>query len=170
MLLTELSSYPLIAQNRSLSINLAETATLTLNAEYSAAVSKNLTIHIPFHWKPFNTHETERDKKLTINPGIRFWKWHNYSGLFLSSSAFCSIYNKTKGRFRYEGLAAGISLSSGYAMMLSRNWNIELQAGLSLIRTRYEQYHKRICGEYYSTSSATLLRVYPVSIAVAYIF
>lgn len=160
----------LIGQNRSLSVDLVELSSLTLNTEYSRAVAKNITIHLPLHWKPFNTSKSERDKKLILNPGIRFWKWHNYSGIFVSSSAFYILFNKTKGKFRYEGNAAGISLSAGYAKMLSRRWNVEFQAGLTLLHTKYDQYHKNRCGDYYCTNEMSLLKKYPVSIAIVHIF
>jgi hypothetical protein len=157
-------------QERSLSINLAELASLTLNADYSRALAKNLTIHLPLAWNPFTLDERERSKKLSFNPGIRFWKWYNYSGLFFGSSLSCTLYNKTKGEFRYEGVATGVSLSAGYAMMLSRSWNIELQAGLTLLHTKYDKYHKGRCGDFHDASSTSLLRPHPLSVAIVHIF
>lgn len=156
------------AQSYSLGVNLATLAVGTINIEVSKAVSQKITLHMPIYWNAVTWSDNKKIKQLMIQPGIRWWKWHSYSGFFGGANLTAVQFNAGLKSFRYYGKGAGITLSMGYAKMLSKRWNIEAEAGLYSGWLRYDIYQRALCGDY--EGSYRGLKLYPARISLSLIY
>ena len=57
-------------------------------------------------------------------------------GLFLGQQLTYGGYDLGSWTRRYKGHAYGLGVSYGYAWMLSKRWNVALEAGVGLYHTR----------------------------------
>ncbi len=49
--------------------------------------------------------------------------------------------------YRYEGWAVGAGVAYGYAFILGKHWNLELEAGFGYIYTEYDRFECQECGK-----------------------
>lgn len=136
------------AQSHSLGVNMATLAVGSLNIELSKAISQKVTLHLPLSWNPVTFGNNKKIKHLMVQPGIRWWKWHSYSGYFGAANITALRFNTGIKSFRYYGTGAGITLSGGYAKMISKRWNLEAQMGLYWGWVNYDKYSREKCGDY----------------------
>lgn len=156
------------AQKYSIGSNLAGIAVGSLNIEASLALSHKLSLHLPVMWSPFTFRDNIKLTHLALLPGIRVWNWHVFSGLYTALNASYIRYNGGVRERRYDGSALGISLSAGYSKMLSRRWNLEIEAGAGLFHTEHDIFVREVCGEYLESSRR--LRVLPSRASLNLIF
>jgi len=157
------------AQNFGISSNLTATALGCLTLETSVAISARLSLHLPLLWAPFEFKENCKLKLFALQPGVRWWLWHVYSGFFAGSYATYTRFNFGIYSYRHDGYAGGISLSGGYSRMLSRSWNIEIELGGGLFYTNYDLFKREPCGEYLNSSSGVKLIPSKINLSVVYI-
>lgn len=156
------------AQNYSLGVNIASMAVGSINIELSKAVSQKVTIHLPLSWNPVTFSNNKKLKHIMIQPGIRWWKWHNYSGYFGGVSVTAVQFNAGINHLRYYGSTAGLTLSIGYAKMISKRWNIEAEVGIYSGWVSYNKYRRELCGDYEGTWRG--IKLYPSKITLALIY
>ncbi|MDP3451835.1 MAG: DUF3575 domain-containing protein [Bacteroidales bacterium] len=156
------------AQNYSVGSNIAGMAMGSLNIETSLALSRRVSLHLPFMWSPFSYKENIKLTHLAVMPGLRVWSWHVYSGFYTGLHTSYIRYNGGLKEKRYDGNAIGLSLSAGYSKMLSRRWNLEIEAGAGVFRTNHDVFRREICGEYLDSSRK--IRVLPSRVLVNVIF
>lgn len=157
------------AQNFSIGSSLTASALGSLNIEASGAISRKLSFHLPVIWAPFQFKEKIKLKIFAIQPGIRWWFWHVYSGFFAGTYATYARFNAGIYSYRHDGYALGVSLSGGYTRMLSRRWNIEIELGGGLFHTKYDLFRNESCGEYLNSISDVRLIPSKVNISFVYI-
>ena len=91
----------------------------TLNVGAETALTDNWSLELSGYWNPVKT------ASLSMNFVGHFIGQHlTYAGYDLGS--------RTK---RYKGHAYGFGVSYGYAWMLSKRWNVALEAGIGLFHT-----------------------------------
>ena len=98
----------------------ALTATLDLGAEVS--IADKWTVEASGYWNPLRTENLSTCFH-AVQLGGRYWLYES----------FVDLGSRTR---RYDGLAFGIGLSYGYSWMLSTRWNVAVEAGIGLFRTR----------------------------------
>ncbi len=103
-----------------------------------------------------------------IQPGIRWWKWHSYSGYFGGVNLTAMQYNLGVKSYRYYGKGVGITLSTGYAKMISKKWNIEAEMGIYSGWVSYDKYKRELCGDY--EGSCCKLKLIPAKLSLSLIY
>lgn len=145
---------PLFIKNQiSLGTNILGYANfLTINAELGISIHRHWTIDITGKLNPWtfnkNTPDQLQNRHADLAIGVRWWPWHVNSGWFVGSSLQYSRYNSGGiiDKETFEGNAYGLNFHFGYALMLSKGWNIEFGAGILGGYTNYTKYSCPRCG------------------------
>lgn len=66
----------------------------------------------------------------------RYWFYESFVGHFLGQHLTYVGYDLGSRTKRYKGHACGLGVSYGYAWMLSKRWNVAVEAGAGLYRTK----------------------------------
>ena len=72
----------------------------------------------------------------SLELGGRYWFYESFVGHFLGQQLTYVSYDLGSRTRRYKGHAYGLGVSYGYAWMLSKRWNVALEAGVGLYHTR----------------------------------
>nr|WP_288895515.1 DUF3575 domain-containing protein [uncultured Alistipes sp.] len=75
------------------------------------------------------------DELHAVQLGGRYWFYESFVGHFLGQHLTYVGYDLGSRTKRYKGNAYGLGVSYGYAWMLSKRWNIALEAGIGLFHT-----------------------------------
>jgi len=167
ILMMTIAGYSL-SQNYSAGTNLIGVATGSLNMELSAGVGRKLSIHLPVSWNPFHFSGNRKIMHLAVQPGLRFWSWHSYSGFYTGTQVGFIRYNAGLTSLRYDGKGYGLSLSAGYSKMVSRRWNLDFEVGAGLFRVMHDCYERKLCGEY--LYSEDKIKIIPCRISLNLVF
>ncbi len=152
---------PLLAQDFSLSTNIIDYLNFgTINGEVGLSISQKWSLSLSGKYNPFTfTNKNKRlsngynkqkqSKQLSFSAGGRYWPWYVNSGWFILGEAGYSAYNwgGIVSETTYQGDLYGATIGGGYALMLSKNLNIEFGAGVMLSYTDYIKYACPKCGE-----------------------
>lgn len=111
----------------------ALTGTLHLGAE--ASVADKWTFEASGYWNPVRTSDLSTSFG-AVQIGPRYWFYESFVGHFLGAQLSWGSYDFGRRTRRYDGQAYGFGLSYGYAWMLSKRWNIALEAGIGLFHSR----------------------------------
>lgn len=158
------------AQKYGVRTNIVGMATGSLNLEASLALSNKWTLHLPVSYNPFVLRDNIKVRHLMVQPGARWWFWHSYAGLFIGAQAIGGKYNIAVTDYRYQGWAAGMGVSSGYAWMVTSKWNIEAEIGAGGWYSEYDKYQRPLCGEYEGSLKRILYGPTRASISLMFIF
>lgn len=159
----------LYGQNHSFSTNGVSWGTLSLNAEYSVRIGNKQSVHIPFAWNPWTFEGNKKRKHLTVLPQWRYWMREAYLGHFLGANLIGSHYNVSRGAYRFDGMAYGAGLSWGYAWILNKRLNLEVQAGIGVVRTDYKRFDCGTCGDYLSKESKWFMVPNRLAVSLVYV-
>ena len=107
----------------------------TLNAGAEAALTDNWSLELSGYWNPVNTASLSMNFH-AVQLGGRYWFYESFVGHFLGQHLTYVGYGLGSRTKRYKGHAYGLGVSYGYAWMLSKRWNIALEAGIGLYHTR----------------------------------
>ena len=107
--------------------------TLHLGAE--ASVADKWTLETSVYWNPIRTSGLSMNFG-AVQIGPRYWFYESFVGHFIAAQLSWVSYDLGRRTRRYDGNACGIGLSYGYAWMLSKRWNIAVEAGVGLFHTR----------------------------------
>lgn len=143
---------------------------LKTNLLYDAALSPSLGLEVGLapRWSfdisgQFNgwTINEHKWKHWLVQPEARYWFCDRFVGHFLGIHALGGQYNVGNIRNnisflgtnfgvvsdrRYQGWGVGAGIAYGYAFILGRHWNLELELGVGYIYTRYDVYECKDCG------------------------
>lgn len=159
----------LYGQRHSVSTNGISWGTLSLNAEYSARIGNKQSVHVPFSWNPWTFDGNKKMKHFTVSPQWRYWTREAYLGHFLGVNLIGSRYNVSLKKYRFEGWAYGAGASWGYAWLLNKRLNLEVQAGIGVVRTDYKRLDCGTCGDYLSKESKWFLMPNRLAISLVYV-
>ena len=71
-----------------------------------------------------------------VQLGGRYWFYESFVGHFIGQYLTYAGYDLGSRTKRYKGHAYGFGVSYGYACMLSKRWNVAVEAGVGLYRTK----------------------------------
>ena len=111
----------------------ALTATLDLGAEVS--IADKWTVEASGYWNPLRTENLSTCFH-AVQLGGRYWLYESFVGHFVGAHLSYVGYDLGSRTRRYDGRAFGIGLSYGYSWMLSTRWNVAVETGIGLFRTR----------------------------------
>lgn len=129
---------PAAAQFFGVRLNALAAATGTLNLALEAAVTDRWSLEAALYWNPIDT-PTYSTRLTGVQLGARRWFYETFVGHFLGVQATYASYIWGGRHDTYKGTLGGLGLSYGYAWMLSKRWNLTLEAGVGIYRMRDTQ-------------------------------
>lgn len=171
----------------------AQHVALKTNLVSDALLSPNLGVEIGLkpHWSlnlvgqgNFWTVNDHKWKHWLVQPEARYWFCEYFGKHFVGVHALGGEYNfgfikndinflgsdfSQLTDYRFQGWAVGGGISYGYAFMMAKHWNIELELGIGYLYTRYNKYRCKDCGKkvegpkdhnYYGPTKAAVNLVY----------
>lgn len=158
--------------------NLLYDATATLNAGVEFGLSRHWSLDVSANYNPWTFSDNRKWKHLLVQPELRYWLRHRFSGHFLGLHSGWMKYNVggialpgigNSRNSRYEGTATGIGLAYGYSWRLSGRWALEVSAGAGWIYTRYDRFRCALCGVR-EESNSTASRFAPTKAALSIVY
>lgn len=137
-LLLAVSSTVARAQRFSVGTNLVQWANyVTYNAELGYSLNRHISVvggaRFNDAQKDFpDRHVIQQNKQKTAYLGARYWPWYMNSGLWFGAKGQYQEFAQS-GLWRSaldQGRAAGVGLSAGFTLMLTKHLNVEFGAGL----------------------------------------
>lgn len=142
----------LYGQNMYISTNLLDYFNLgTINGEFGLSPGPNWSFYIRGRYNPFSFDigAPVQNRVASVVSGAKYWPWYAYAGWFITANAGYSMYN-TGGLFNsysFEGNAWHLSIGGGYALMLSKRFNLDFGIGVQGGYTSYTKYACPRCGK-----------------------
>ena len=155
-----LSSAGLKGQDFAVKTNLLYDATATFNAGAEFGVAPSWTFDISGNFNPWTWANNMKWKHWMLQPELRWWTCNRFTGHFFGVHAIVGQYNfggiKNNLSFlgsdfsrltdsRFQGWAAGAGVAYGYALPISKHWNVEFEAGAGGIWTRFDTFDCSVC-------------------------
>lgn len=135
LLLCAFAAHTASAQYSAVRVNAlaALTGTLDLGAEVS--VADKWTVEVAGRWNPIRTTSLSTNFH-AVQLGSRYWLYESFVGHYIGQHILYADYDLGSRHKRYNGRAVGVGVSYGYSWMLSKRWNISVEAGIGLFYTR----------------------------------
>lgn len=162
LILGLLTSYSVSAQNDvAIKTNVLYDLTATINAGVEIGLAPRWTLDISGNFNAWDMKEDKKWKHYLVQPEARYWFCDRFMGHFLGIHAHGGQVNfgGIKNGFdflgsnfsnlsdrRYQGWFAGAGVAYGYAFVLGRHWNLELELGVGYAYTRYDVFECSGCG------------------------
>lgn len=161
LLLLALGGQDVHAQKFAVKTNLLYDATGTVNLGIEAGLAPRWTFDLSGNYNGWTMPQGRLYKHALVQPEFRYWFCDRFSRHFLGIHALGGIYNfgnlpnnfKMFGldyspltNYRFEGWGAGAGLAYGYAFILGKHWNLELEAGFGYVYTEYDKFECEECG------------------------
>ena len=143
----------LSAQDYAVKTNVLAEATATLNLGVELGVAPKWTIDLSGSWNAWSKNEDVKWKHLLIQPEARYWFCDRFSRHFIGAHLIGGGFNLGRisndlsilgtdfsvlNNLRYQGYAYGAGVAYGFAFMLSKGINLELEAGFGYAYLDYE--------------------------------
>ena len=123
------------AQYYGVRVNALALLTGTVNAALEVSISEKLSLDVPVFWNPIKAH-TIKMQVIAVQPGVRYWLYQPFVGHFIGGHLAAGRYDTGNDRWHYRGWQAGIGASYGYSWLLSKRWNLTVEAGGGIYYTR----------------------------------
>lgn len=148
-------------QDVAIKTNVLYDATATINLGVEVGVAPKWTIDLSGNLNAWNIKEEKKWKHWMVQPEARYWFCDRFSGHFLGIHAHGGQFNiggiDTNIRFlgtdfsklannRYQGYGIGAGIAYGYAFILGKHWNLELELGVGYSYTNYDRFECFGCG------------------------
>lgn len=148
------------AQDLAVKTNLLNDAFLNANVGAEVGLAPRWTFDITGSLNAWPVNE-QRWKHWLMKPELRYWFCDRFAGHFLGVHALGGEYNvgQIKNDFsflgtdfseltdnRFQGWFIGAGVAYGYAFVLGRHLNLELELGAGYAYTRYDVFECRDCG------------------------
>ncbi|MBQ2112034.1 MAG: DUF3575 domain-containing protein [Bacteroidales bacterium] len=177
----------LSAQDFAIKSNVLYDVTKTLNAGIEIGGGRpELTFDISGSYCPFERAGGAIWKHAFIQPEARWWFCNRFDGHFLSAHLHGGIYNvgniDTGLKFlgsdfsqlrdhRFQGWFVGAGIGYGYALILSRHWNLEFELGLGYAYARGDKFECEECGDtIYENRPSHYVGPTKAAICIVYLF
>lgn len=144
------------AQELGVKTNLLYDATTTGNIGVEMALSRKWTLDVSGNLNPWTFSDNKKLKHWMVQPEARYWFCEKFNGSFVGIHVHGGQFNVSDWDFpialkalkdkRYEGWFYGAGVSYGYQWVMSRRWNLEMNAGAGYARVHYNKYPCSVCG------------------------
>lgn len=155
------SKASLFAQEYAVKTNAIYDATATLNLGVEIGIAPKWTVDISGNYNAWSKNENVKWKHALIQPEVRYWFCDRFSGHFVGAHLIYGGFNMAKIKnnlqilgtdfsvlsdMRYQGFAYGGGVAYGFAFMLSKSINIEVEGGFGYAYLDYDMYKCSGCG------------------------
>lgn len=149
------------AQNWAVKTNIAYDATATVNLGVEIGLAPKWTLDVSGNLNAWSKNRATKWKHLLVQPEARYWFCDRFSRHFIGVHAITGAFNfggiNNNISFlgsdfsllkdeRYQGYAYGGGVAYGFAFMLSKYINLELEAGFGYAYLDYDVYDCGDCG------------------------
>lgn len=172
------------AQNAAVKTNLLydATASINLGAEFKLAKKWSLDISGDFNGWTINRHKW---KHWFVQPEARYWFCEPFVKHFIGFHAIGGQYNvgnisglpnflgsdfSKLAYERYQGWGVGGGVAYGFALPLSRHWNMEFEIGFGYVYLDYDVYECHDCGRKVDEKSHHYVGPTKAAINLVYVF
>lgn len=152
---------PVKAQDIAVKTNILYDATATINAGLEFGLAPKWTLDISGNLNAWSRDNHTKWKHWMIQPEARYWFCDRFSRHFIGAHLIGGAFNfgninnnisflgtdfSVLTDKRYQGYAYGCGVAYGFAFVLSRHLNLELEAGFGYLCLDYETYECDGCG------------------------
>ena len=149
------------AQKFALKTNLLYDATATVNVGAEIGLAPRWTFDLSGNLNAWTIND-HKWKHAFLQPEARYWFCDRFSRYFIGAHLIGGLFNfgninndisflgtdfSLLSDHRYQGYAYGAGAAYGFAFMLSRHVNLELEAGFGYICFDYDKYDCSGCGQ-----------------------
>lgn len=132
-----LCSVPAKAQRVALKTNTLDWVLMSPNLTLDTRLSRRVTFEIGIAGNPLDKTVYGSDiklKNLRIEPSLRYWFNRPMARHFMGVAFSGGVFNLRLREHCYKGNGVAAGLTYGYALVLSRHWNVEFTLGLGMAR------------------------------------
>ncbi len=125
------------AQRVALKTNALDWVLMTPNLSLETRLSSRVTFDIGMAANPLSKLPYLSDVKLRnfrVNPELRYWFNRPMARHFMGIALTGGMFNVRFHEHCYKGNIAAAGVTYGYALVLSRHWNVEFSLGVGLGR------------------------------------
>ncbi|MCM1349275.1 MAG: DUF3575 domain-containing protein [Firmicutes bacterium] len=136
---------PCVAQRVALKSNVIDWLLISPNLSMEARISPRITLDFGVAVNPFDKIPYGSDIKLRnfrINPEVRYWFNRPMAKHFVGFALSGGSYNLELKEHCYNGDFFAAGFTYGYALVLSKYWNVEFTAGIGLAKLHGFDYRK----------------------------
>lgn len=146
--------------------NILYDLTATISAGIEVGLAPRWSIDVSGNFNAWTMKNDRRLKHYLVQPEVRYWLCDRFMGHFLALHLHGGQYNfggiKNSINFlgtnlsnltthRYQGWFAGAGIGYGYAFVLGRHWNLEIEAGIGYAYTVFDEFECAGCGRKVNT-------------------
>lgn len=175
------------AQNVALKTNLPYAAAASANLGIEVGLAPRWTLDISGNYMPWKFYNGLLRKHAFVQPEARYWFCDRFSGHFIGVHAHSGLFNVTGSgvladvplinkvfddldQRRYQGWFAGAGLSYGYAFILGKHWNLELEGGVGYSYIDNDVYECEECGTLLENRHNHYVGLTKAALNIVYVF
>ncbi|MBQ5581800.1 MAG: DUF3575 domain-containing protein [Bacteroidales bacterium] len=135
-------------QDLAIKTNFIYDATSTVNLGTEVGLSPKWTLDVSGNLNLWSKDNHTKWKHWLVQPEARYWFCDRFSRDFLGAHLIAGAFNfgNIIPDNRYQGYAYGCGVAYGFAFMLSKHFNLELEAGIGYMYFDYEHFQCDGCG------------------------
>ena len=152
---------PVRAQSFAVKTNLIYDATATVNVGMELGLAPRWTFDLSGNLNTWSKNEYTKWKHWMVQPEARYWLCDRFSRHFIGAHLLTGAFNfgnidnnisflgtdfSVLSDYRYQGYAYGCGLAYGFAFVLSKHLNLELEVGAGHVYLDYEKFECADCG------------------------
>lgn len=152
---------PVRAQSFAVKTNLIYDATATVNVGMELGLAPRWTFDLSGNLNTWSKNEYTKWKHWMVQPEARYWFCDRFSRHFIGAHFLTGAFNfgninndisflgtdfSVLSDYRYQGYAYGGGLAYGFAFVLSKHLNLELEVGAGYVYLDYEKFECADCG------------------------
>lgn len=152
---------PVRAQSFAVKTNLIYDATATVNVGMEVGLAPRWTFDLSGNLNTWSKNEYTKWKHWMVQPEARYWFCDRFSRHFIGAHLLTGAFNfgninnnisflgtdfSVLSDYRYQGYAYGAGLAYGFAFVLSKHLNLELEVGAGYVYLDYEKFECADCG------------------------
>ena len=149
------------AQDWAVKTNIVYDATATANLGVDIGLAPKCTLDFSGNINAWSKNDKTKWKHWLLQPEARYWFCDRFSRHFVGVHGIAAAFNfgsiknnlsflgtdfSVLSTMRYQGYAFGGGVAYGYAFMLSKHINLELEAGFGYLYLDYEKFSCSDCG------------------------
>ena len=150
-------------------------ATPNLGSEIVVGEKYSLDLSAFGHYNPYGINS----KVIAFQPELRYWfNGRPMTREYVGVSAMVVNYDmmianrEVGGRYVYDGNAASLGITGGYAFVLGKSWRFELCGGFSVLVFKQKQYYET--DDYYVDpnipANSTGYKLFPAKLGVSFTY
>lgn len=176
---------PVRAQSFAVKINLIYDATATVNVGMELGLAPRWTFDLSGNLNTWSKNEYTKWKHWMVQPEARYWFCDRFSRHFIGAHLLTGAFNfgnidnnisflgtdfSVLSDYRYQGYAYGGGLAYGFAFVLSKHLNLELEVGAGYVYLDYEKFECADCGRKVGESNHHYVGPTKAAINLVYLF